>query len=367
MEKTVKPIVLFIIPSFRRGGVERVTLNILNSLDLQKFDVTILICTGKNNEMLSQLHSEVQIIEVNKPDVRRALPTIFKLIKKKRPDIVFTSFNHLSLPILLYKQLTKLNYISIIRMNTLPSNRLTSNFRGRFYNKIFSKVIKTADYIIGQSDEMSKDIMSFYNLNKSKVVTIRNLVDIQGIKKQAVAEKVENIKEDQCYTLVSIGSLGKVKGYDLLIEAFYKLVKQGVTNLRLFIIGDNRESNEDYKKVLTDLIVEFKMSEYIRLLGFKSNPYPYLNQADAFVLSSRKEGFPNVVLEALALNKPCLVTDCVDFSGIVENGNNGLIVERGSVSSLMRGLLDIQEIKLREDFTYINFDYNEWFNKLLIK
>lgn len=97
-------------------------------------------------------------------------------------------------------------------------------------------------------------------------------------------------------------------------------------------------------------------------MGYKSNPYPYLKNADLFVMSSRKEGFPNVVLEALYLKTPVVASNCVDFSRVIESGVNGYIVEKGNVLSLREGInralsttFDLDRLPIR------NFDYNTLF------
>src|SRR5690606_10233331 len=170
------------------------------------------------------------------------------------------------------------------------------------------------------------------------------------------------IDEYNHYNIVEQGSLDDIKRFNLLKEAIHILVLKGMTDIKLYINGDNRESGIDYKKYLFELIHQKALTGYVNLLGFKSNPYPYLLRCDGFVLSSRKEGFPNVVLEALVLNRPCLVTNCVDFKGIIDDGVNGLIVEKNSASELARGIEVLREKALKgRDMKFENFDYNKWF------
>ncbi|WP_352421136.1 glycosyltransferase [Proteiniphilum sp.] len=359
--------ILFIIPSFRRGGVETITLNIINSLNNKELDIILLVCSGSNNTLLNDIRSSIKIIELHKKNVRGALPEVFKILKKEKPNSVFTSFNHLSLPIITYKYISKSTYKTIVRINSLPSNDLNSNFRGKLYNKLFSKLIRKADIIISQTEEMKIDICNYYKLKSEKVQTIRNIIDFDRIEQQSKSLITESIKGPDTFSFIAIGSLGEVKGFDLLIRAIHNLINKNITNIRLFIIGDNRESNEDYRSKLEKLILKLELKNYVVLLGFKKNPYPYLKQGDAFVLSSRKEGFPNVVLEALSLNKPCLVTNCVDFTGIINNNINGVIVQKNSIEALEAGILEIQKINHIDNSKILNnfnFDYNKWFQAI---
>src|SRR5690606_1273531 len=117
-----------------------------------------------------------------------------------------------------------------------------------------------------------------------------------------------------------------------------------------------------YKKYLEDLIKELRLVDAVILLGHEENPYKYFNFSNVFVLSSLKEGFPNVVLENLALNKPVIVTDCIDYNGVV-NDKNGIIVNKGDVLALAKAMEDIRAIEQKELSFQLssNFDYNEWF------
>lgn len=358
---------IFIIPSFRRGGVERVTLNIINSLDTDLYDITFIICVGKNNEMLQFLYSDINVIELNKSTVHSSLWSIYRIIKNTKPNIVFTSFMHLAVPAIVFNMFIKNKYINVVRLNTLPSNNLSTRFLGKLYGLIFSKAINKADWIISQSEEMAKDALKYYKLDVSKIKIIHNLVDVEDIRKLSKDEKVEKIQEKEEYTLLTIGSLGPVKGYHLLIKAFDILInKKNIETLKLFIIGDNRDPRHDYKKELQDLIDKYKVGEYVKLLGFKKNPYPYLVQANAFVSSSLKEGFPNVVLEALVLNKPCLVTNCIDYSFIIDNYKNGVIIEKNNVEALANGILEVSKINSIDSLKIVNYDYNKWFEEISI-
>lgn len=355
--------ILFIIPTFRRGGVERITLNILNHLDYKIFDVTLIICVKQKNELIDSLCEDVKVIELDQANVRNALPNIFKFINSQIPSLIFTSFNHLSLPILLYKLALGKKYKTVVRLNSLPSNKLRSNSRSDVYNYFFSKLINKSDAVISQSYEMTEDILNTYKIQKTKISTIQNPVDIDNIHELS-NEKSEIVLDKNFYNLVAIGSLSDVKGYDLLIEAMYKLKISGYNNFRLYIIGDNRDSKIDYKEKLQRLISDFQL-DGVFLLGYHKNPYNLLKQSNAFVLSSKKEGFPNVVLEALSLGKPCVVTNCVDLSKFITK-NKGIIIEKNSVDALANGIIEV--VKIEGDISrFSNFNFNVWFKEIFNK
>ncbi|MHC5353691.1 glycosyltransferase [Myroides sp. LJL115] len=352
--------ILFVLPSFRTGGVERVTLNIINSLNFYELDVHLLIIEKGSNYLLPDLNSKVTVTELGFNSLRESTFSIKRYIDSVRPDYVFTSFNHLSVFFGMLKFIFNYKFKSIIRLNSLPSNKLKSNWRDSIYNLFFRKIVEKAYIVISQSSEMTREICEYYNIESKDVLTIRNPVDEESILKKS-KEHIEDIFDKDYYNLLSIGSLSSVKGFDLLIEAVKNLEKKGINNYRLYIIGSNRETNEDYYTLLVNLINSYKIMDRVFLLGYKKNPYPYLAKCDAFVLSSRKEGFPNVVLEALVLKKPCLVTNCVDLKDVVDH-NKGIIVNKDSVLALEEGILNIPSVSGGHS-SFQNFDFNSLFNQ----
>ena len=138
-----------------------------------------------------------------------------------------------------------------------------------------------------------------------------------------------NPKSEEITRLISIGRLEKVKGFERLIEAFAELIKE-TPNVELYLVGDGSE-----RSGLERLIAEKKVGDKVKLLGFKSNPYPYLKSSDVFVCSSYAEGFSTVVTEALILGIPTVTTECAGMRELLGDSEYGLIVENSS-----KGILD---------------------------
>jgi glycosyltransferase involved in cell wall biosynthesis len=219
-----------------------------------------------------------------------------------------------------------------------------------------NKLINFSTFVIAQTDQMKDEIIEYYGTDKNKVVVINNIVDTDTILKLST----EEVKLPFGYRYIASGSLYSVKGFDLLIKAFAEHIVSFPTD-KLLIIG--KETIErGYKSYLESLITELRLSENVSLLGHQSNPYKYYKNADVFVLSSLKEGFPNVVLENMVVGTPVLITDCIDFTQII-NSNIGIIVKRGSVSELVDGLKNIRSYQ-KYQINIDNFDYNKWFKEI---
>lgn len=359
--KDQHPKIIFILPSLKGGGAEKNTINILNSIDLNFYNVSLIVCGGENNYS-PLLPRNLNVIYLRKKSVKYAVIDIYKIINQEQVDIVFTTSEHLSTLIVLLKGIFRKKFLCITRVPTLPSNKLALNLKSKVVSKLSYYTYKFADIVIAQSEQMKEELVTILNISENKIVIIPNLVNHEQINKLAIQEKSNFLKSD--YNVVSMGTLGPVKGFDILIKSLPYIIKQ-IPALKLHIFGEEGTS-KGYKQFLSNLITSLNLEKYVILHGFKSNPYPFLKDADIFVLPSRKEGFPNVVLEALSLGTLVLATNCVNFNNIIFNYQNGLVVEKNSVESLKDGIIACQQIS-KQNLTVIeNFNFNNWFIKLLM-
>ncbi|GAB3508436.1 glycosyltransferase [Emticicia fontis] len=360
--KSKSPRIFFILPTLKGGGAEKNTINILNSIDLNFYNASLIICGGENNYG-QLLPKNLDIIYLKKKSVKHAIFNIYKILSKERVDIVFTTSEHLSTFIVLFKKVFSKKFISITRVPTLPSNKLAQNIKSKIVSKLSYYTYKFADVVISQSEQMKEELVNILNIKESKIAVIPNLVNQSQIHQLSIQERSNFVESD--YNVVSVGTLGPAKGFDLLIKALPNVVKQ-IPTLKLHILGEEG-SNKGYKQFLTDLIISLNLENRVILHGFKSNPYPFLKDANLFILSSRKEGFPNVVLEALSLGTVVLATNCVSFNNIIFDYKNGLVVEKNSVKSLENGIIECQQLSKQNPTVLENFNFNNWLIKQLNK
>jgi glycosyltransferase involved in cell wall biosynthesis len=130
----------------------------------------------------------------------------------------------------------------------------------------------------------------------------------------------------------AVGRLSPEKGFDLLIRAADRLLAEGL-DLELWIVGEG-----DQKEALTELVRQLGRAERIRLPGYRSDLAGYYEAMDVLALSSYREGLPNVLLEAMALEVPVLATRVAGIPRLIQDGDNGLLVEPGQVDELVAGL-----------------------------
>ncbi|MDF1881211.1 glycosyltransferase, partial [Sulfurimonas sp. MAG313] len=236
-----------------------------------------------------------------------------------------------------------------------------------------------ADLIIPNAIGTEQDLINAFNIDKNKIQVIHNLLDIKKIF-ELQKEPVE--MDESIFTFVTVGRFFDQKNHLLLIKTMKDI------NAKLIIIGDGVLRDE-----LENTIVEYKLENKVFLLGQQANPYKYLSKADCFVLSSDYEGFPNVLLEALACKLPIISTDCqsgpreilapgsdVNFQlkDDIEIGEYGILTAVGNSESLLKAMKRIftdsvlrKTLIKKADTRASAFDKNiiieEWIGLLKIK
>lgn len=350
--------ILFITVDVSGGGAERMLFNIIESLD-SKIDKELLITTDQK----PSVETPIKHISLGETHASKAILKIIRHVKKTEPDYIFTTSSSLGYIIVLAKfymkyVLKKVPKI-IIRCAVPPSEVYSKSLKSKILKHIIRLTYNKADLIISQTDFMKRDLINSYKLKEHKIQTIRNIINKSFLDQMGAVESPSEYSKDN-FNIVAVGALYSVKGFDILIEAMQDIV---VINpkVKLYILGEERYER-GYKQFLEVLISKNNLENNVFLLGYKYNPYPYIKYSNLLVMSSRKEGFPNVVLEALHFMTPVLVTDCVDWKEIVVEGINGYIAKKDNVDSLKRFLTKaISTNFIPSRIKIENYDYNSLF------
>jgi Glycosyltransferase len=344
----------FLLPDLAAGGAERVSITIARLLIKNGFDVEFLNLGIAKGDMESWLVPEFKLTSFGYSRVLKALPKL-KAFMKDHPDATFfSSREHTNLVGLLAAKLAHRRMI--VRIPNMPNNILEHGLTGlkmQVVKAINKWIFPTASVVIAQNKEMRKQLLSYYSLPEDKVVAINNPVDKDYVLKSADGSK--NPFNDGEKVFLAACTIDYRKGIDVLIDAWPK-VKEQVRNAHLYIIGrDSSVYAEEMKKNASDC-------NDISFLGFQANPYPYLKHCDVLVLSSRMEGFPNVVLEAMCFNKPVASTTCVDvINEIIQSGVNGYTCGIEDSEALANVMIKASQLKNIHN-QYNLFDQQELIN-----
>jgi glycosyltransferase involved in cell wall biosynthesis len=292
---------LIIIPTLQSGGAERVISLLANYLSQHLFYIFLVVIVKSDNPDFYSINENIKIIRLNKRKVRHSLFSLIKIIYKIRPNIIFSTLPQANLIVGMLAKSILFKVKFIARESIVPSIHFNYEKLSYPWILLYKIAIKNFDLIICQSNDIKEDFINYFKLKQKKLVTINNPVDIENIRIKSVdvLSKYNNLKSD--YFLI-ISRLENQKGIDILIDCLPNLE----IDSHFYVIGQG--SQRDF---LERKLFKSGMTHKLTFLGGVANPYPFLKNAKALVLPSRYEGFPNVVLESLALDVPVIALPCI--------------------------------------------------------
>jgi glycosyltransferase involved in cell wall biosynthesis len=329
---------MFVLPNLNSGGAEKVTLNLIRSIKRDEFNIDIVVF-NKTSDLAHLVPNNIKIINIKTKRTSKSLCKLYKHIKSKKPDWVYSTHSRVAVLLQLIKLFHKFNHVA--RMQSMPSLEKRNNKYGVLKRLLYSFAFKRADLVIAQTKEMKEEAVIYFNVKPEKIVIIRNPIDRKEI--DFFVKKSSNPYQEKEISLVAAGRLSKEKGFDILIKALPEIIEEYV-NLKTHIIGNDQGE----KKVLVELSSKFDITNNIEFHGYVRDPYKYYYYADLFVLPSRYEGFPNAMLENYYLNTPIVATNCVPIvNELIEEGVNGYICKVDDVEGLKNAI--IKGLSLRRE------------------
>ncbi len=322
--------VLFAIPSLAGGGAERVVLTLLAHLDRERFAPELAAAT-LSGPYADQVPAHVPAHDLGSARARGAVLRLAALVRRTRPQVLLTTLGHLNLLAMLARPLYGRPAPALVARETnIPSRNLGQSPRPWLFGLLYRLLYPRFDRVVCQSRDMQDDLVGNFGVPASRTRVIPNPVDADAVRAKAAAGDV-NLPPGRV-NLVAAGKLLQQKGFDLLLAALARLPAD---RFHLTVLGQGplREALETQARGLG-------LAGRVHFAGFAANPYPWLAAADLFVLSSRYEGLPNVVLEALTLGTPCVAFRCPGgLDEIVQDGVNGYLAAPEDPADLARAIL----------------------------
>lgn len=337
-ERKIK--ILYIYPSLSVGGAEELHFLVLKNL-LEKGIYDLKVCciekTGEIAQRVEKLGVEVFCLnKTSKPVNISATISLFKYLKKNKFDIVQTSLFNANfhgriaailakVPIILSEEHSEhYQYNSIKFLPYIWADKILSVF---------------TDKIICCSKNLMDSLEKLENIPKGKFFLLLNTFNSEKlvVKRDAGVVRASLGLSDEDLVITNIAALSFRKGQDLLIKAF-KIINDRFPHSKLIFVGSEVSY---FKKELEKLTGHLGISDKIIFLGQKADIADYLNITDIFVLSSRFEGIPLVLLEAMYMQVPVVAIDVGGIREVVTNDKNGILVEQYNAESLSRALAEI--------------------------
>ena len=338
------------------GGAERMTINIAKLLPPEQWDITFckvsIPCMVQNGRIDDFIPKNIRLTNISWSGQFALIKQLWQVIHQFKPDVVFSSVMPYNQRLLLISPLFGKTRFIVRNDNYL----FTINSLKRLTLKY---TYKKASLVIAQTEEMKSELVEL-GLKPDKIAVLHNLLDTELI--QSKANQISPFPTDTKTRFVSVGRFAPQKGFDILIKAF-KYVNDELPDSELYIIGSYDGSGSNVYEELNDLIDRLKLNGKVIFTGYTDNPYRYIKNASVYVLSSRYEGLPNVLVEAQFLSTPSAAVKCIPIiSRMIEDGKNGFLADTENPESLakamisaskMNNVIPVYKSSSREDFINI--------------
>jgi glycosyltransferase involved in cell wall biosynthesis len=324
-------------PSMAGGGAERSALKLADGLSARGFEVDLVLATAQGPRM-AEVPPTVRVVDLGAPRVLASLPKLASYLRREKPRALASVLVHANIVALWAAKLSRYHgRVVVVEHNTRSvAAAHGKSRRDRFMPRLVRRFYSMADRVVAVSAGVAEDIISLAALDPAKVRVIYNPVVTPELAEYARAPVPHPWFDDDTPVFVAAGRLRPQKDFPTLLRAFATL--RARRSARLVILGDGPEQEN-----LQTLATELGIAADVQLPGATANPYAYMARAVAFVLSSRWEGLPTVLVEALRCGVPVIATDCPSGSReILGDGRYGTLVPVGDV----RALADAMEVAL---------------------
>ncbi len=339
-----KPLISIFLPALAGGGAERAMLYLAIGLADRGWRVDLVLAQAKG-DYLGHVPPEVRLI-----DLQATFPVLISktialrhYLQKERPAILFSALDIFSSALLARWSATVSTRI-IMCVQTYLSEQFRDH-QGKTFGKARSQMVRwlypKSDAIVAASWGTAKDVAELTHLPLNRIHIIYNPVVTPDIFQKS-AEPLAHpwFEPGAPPVILGIGRLVSQKDFFTLIAAFAKV--REIRPARLIILGEGEQRSQ-----LQDFIQQFGLEQEVALPGFTENPYAYLSKAALFVLSSRFEGFGNVVAEALACGTPIVATDCPSGPAeILEDGKYGTLIPVADSTAMTTAILEALDLPI---------------------
>ncbi len=329
-----KPRISFYLPSLRGGGAERITVKLVKSFLRRGYPVDLVLARAQG-PYLGDVPEDCRVFDLKSSRVIKSLPRLVRYLRRERPQALVSGLNHTNV-IALASSILAMVPVRVIAVehNTFSVDMANPRYyRARLLPLLMRLLYPKADSIVAVSQGVADDLVGVFPSVRNKVKVIYNPVIEPKLFELAEAPVEHSwFAEGSPPVILSAGRLTEQKDYPTLLRAF--ALVRSVTDCRLVILGEGEE-----RGMLESLAVDLGIDGDIWLPGFVENPYRFMKRAAVYVLSSRWEGLPTVLIEAMACGLPLVSTDCPSGPReILRDGGSGKLVPVGDVPEMARAI-----------------------------
>jgi glycosyltransferase involved in cell wall biosynthesis len=309
-------------------------LNLAHGLAGCGYSVDLVLAQARG-PYLSNVHETVRIVDLKAPRVLMCIPALVRYLRSEQPEALISALNYANVVALWARRLAGIpSRVLVNEQNTLSrSAHNSARRRHRIVPQLVKRFYPWADYVIGNSQGVADDLSQMTGLPRERIQMLYNPVITPEVREKARAPLAHPwFEPGQPPVILAVGRLAKQKDFPTLIQAFAQ-VRQ-TRPARLLILGEGQDRPE-----LEAMVNQLGLREDVAMPGFVENPYAYMSRAALYILSSRWEGLPTVLIEALYCGSPIIATDCPSGPReILVDGQHGKLVPVGDVDALAQAI-----------------------------
>jgi len=328
--------IAFFLDALHGGGAEKAVVNLLKGLaQRNEFDLDLVLAT-KEGPYLGLVPKEVRIIDLKKDRAVTATLPLMKYLKQNRPWALIGNMGHVNVVATLAKELSQIKTILILVEQNNISAQQSPFKRAKLIRLLMKWLYPRANAVAGVSAGVARDLEKQLGLGMETVKVLNNPV----VNEDLITRSQDDLDHpwftvDAPPVFLAVGRLDQQKDFPNLLSAFAQVRKQ--KEARLIILGEGSE-----REKLEAIVDRLGIKEDTLLPGFVKNPYAYMKQSTCFVLSSRNEGLPTVLIEAMACGCSVVATNCPSGPDeILDSGVYGYLVPIEDSDALAQGMLEI--------------------------
>lgn len=323
------------LPSLRGGGAERVMVMLANGFVERGYAVDLVLAKAEG-PFLPDVARNLHIVDLGARRVVSSLPGLVRYLRRERPRAMLSALNHANVIALLARRFAGVPTRLVVSEHAHLSLSLetVSSHRGRLMSWFMRRTYPWADGVVAVSAGVADDLAQAMGLPRQRIAVVHNPVVTDDMLARAEAPLDHPwFAPGEPPVVLGVGRLTAQKDFGVLLHAFAQLRAQRPA--RLMILGEG-----ELRPELESLAQQLGIHADVALPGFRDNPYAYMRRAALFVLSSRFEGFGNVLAEAMACGTPVVSTDCPSGPAeILQDGEWGRLVPVGDAEALAGAML----------------------------
>lgn len=324
--------IAIILHDLRGGGAERAMLRLAAGFHDAGRKV-VLVLVQARGEYLQEVPATIPIVDLASQSVFGAIPKLTSWIRRNKPKKILAALTHVNIAVIVASKLARFPGAVVVSERNQISEKASAarRVRERITYGLTPFIYRRSDAIVAVSRGVAQDVAKFASLHDGRVHYVHNPVFNAHIGERAAEASPHpwlDCPSADVPIIIAVGRLHYQKDFDTLIRAFIRL--RTTRAARLIIFGDGTE-----RPALERLAQHSPFSDDIDLPGFCANPFAAMSRAQLLVLSSRWEGFPNVLVEAMSCGCPVVATDCPSGPDeILDGGRFGPLVPIGDEAAM---------------------------------